>query len=475
MKTQTTHPEGRTPQVAPAAKLDRVSCIQDLIEACDTLGLKLSRKQVQDWLSTPFSDCFEALEVLHAETGDRFLGALAFDVRWYCEEKQSVPGHETAVVDYIMSKVGARTAVACARRYAHIHQEGFESRRTEMNTTLDRSMALGFPVFRFLQSRTFKDEVTIVDIGVGYPPLTTIETAKTASRLNIAAKVIGVDVTVPDAVVQVPDGDHHYLAFYNFDADRTMLTPAAILKATGERSGILLYEKPAGLELEYGLRKAEAVRKRLAATLLEKGNGPEFSAEQFEEICNSGGKLRRGKESLTLSPMQSYGRSTPNLEFRRDDFRLQTVQEADVIRVANVLRDPYYNAEETREALRHISAKLREGGLLVIALDDNFSFSYQKQRGKLVPQSATLLLRNRFVVRAPVAQFPQFNGVFKNVMRFTSGMGDQEPRLHEKPVSRQEAERVAKLFQETGHSTRVTLESNATWLDVELLAARRRP
>ena len=92
--------------------------------------------------------------------------------------------------------------------------------RITRGSTWNRNRALDDFVEAWWQERAVAEPMLFVDLGVGYPPLTTVETAR---RFAGRAVVRGLDLNLPDYVVQFQKSDtHDYAVFFELEGGDTI-------------------------------------------------------------------------------------------------------------------------------------------------------------------------------------------------------------------------------------------------------------
>ncbi|MBN2453875.1 MAG: hypothetical protein JXB40_06445 [Candidatus Omnitrophica bacterium] len=192
----------------------------------------------------------------------------------------------------------------------------------------------------------------IGDLGVGFPPVTTVELAE---KLGNRADVVGVDITIPKYAVKMADDlvtGPYYTMFDEHDN---------YLGGFGENTTKINEEQ-----------KQRALEARDA-----------FLQPEAPEADKNGNKILR-------DPMPRYQRD--NLTFIRGGFDFKYDKQFDIIRTFNVLVPEYYgNAAEVERALQAIGSHLKEGGLLIAGTTHASSgreefLIYKKSNGKLVPK-----------------------------------------------------------------------------------------
>lgn len=381
---------------------------QNLIDVCTTLGWKFSDAEIDRWFEiitelgsdAARDDCFneeagrESLRSrIEQETGNSFLGAVVTGLA--SELKHSSHKEKDRIRTVLKSALAEIDIVPRERMSDCIPSTGFEDRRTNMNTGYQRMLYLDQPVLRYLDRHPSRTPLVLVDLGVGFPPVTTTSTAEIVAG---RAAVIGVDTTIPDLeIIFSLSKDRFYLVLYELNEVENRFVPILVQQSNDEHitGYYFLYRTPSGDELEYALRKSEQIRKGLMAgdtedlyldmARLLHSSPSEREMENlhhFYECSNVPGKL-------VFDPFRRF--SHPNLVLRKDDFRLQTVQEANIIRLGNVLWDSYYSQEEADAALKLLSGKLPEGGIIIVANEESCSVVFEKEDGSLVPSLCTLI------------------------------------------------------------------------------------
>lgn len=346
-----------------------------LIDICQTLGIQVTTEQLEQWKK--FHEQDDIIDPkLHEQIGSKFIadafaklleimgeieGSTERAQEW--EKIKELIRHQTADVASHETKLSSQILTPVS----------YENRKTLMNTTLDRCENIDRHILHELALRNSQEPATIVDIGVGYPPITTVSTAIAVGE---RARVIGVDVTMPDVVVTFPaNSEFNYHVFYDLDPATSSFRPRYALCEEDPQSGVTIYRELTDDELEYALRKAEIYRGKLMEGLGE----AQYVKMAEERQCNVDADVQADGIKLLFQPMQKETFHLNNLEFRRDDFRLATVESADMLRLSNVLIDPYYSEKEIQDALQLLARKLKPSGLLVLACNEDQSVSFRKQ------------------------------------------------------------------------------------------------
>lgn len=192
---------------------------------------------------------------------------------------------------------------------------------------------------------------TVVDLGVGVPPLTTIELAQKLMKTNPQASVVGVDIALPYLVIRGPGIEAHFDRFGRMSVDKD--------------------NRPKGKNAEHKVKMQE-----LANKLLSGGERiGTFSTE--------------GYEVWFMGEDQNYG--LQNLRFVQGGFDFQAGGNVDLIRFMNVLI--YYYKDKLfmiAAAMLEFEKRLAEGGVLLAGwkrVESGFGeiVVYQKRKGRLVP------------------------------------------------------------------------------------------
>lgn len=197
---------------------------------------------------------------------------------------------------------------------------------------------------------------TFLDLGCGFPPLTTVETADHLPGWQ----VLGVDPLIPAYLVHDAGGNY---AIFDDEKRAQYFQPAV----------------PSPTNWDALLADADATRSRFEAllrTMLEKA--PRGDASHPATVEWEGARL-------LVDPVRHYRRA--NLSFAVGGIGTAPVEQVDVVRCFNVLG--YFDDEFRERALAWFSGILREGGLLLSGSNVGRSaacrmFVHQKQDGRLV-------------------------------------------------------------------------------------------
>jgi hypothetical protein len=193
-----------------------------------------------------------------------------------------------------------------------------------------------------------------VDLGCGFPPVTTVDTAGTLPGW----KVFGVDRFFADYVVY--DSEGHYACFdaggrYHYFQPR--MTPA----------GMAMYADPAATRAHF-----ETLWEELLPLL------PNPSGEASDTVARNAHRLVRHQ-------IREF--ENENLAFVQAEIETLALPPAQVVRCMNVLI--YFTAPVRKKMLRRIGRLLVEGGLLIagtsgFGIDARYSV-YRKANDALVP------------------------------------------------------------------------------------------
>jgi len=370
---------------------------------------------------------------------------------------------------------GAKSEVRLMPQEADVaaeEQTFFQGRLTPPSTDYQgRGRNLDYAVSDYLRTKSADERVKLVDLGIGYPPFTTIQTAqKFQSRLD----VLGVDLNLPDYVLMIPSiGGRQYLLFYEVDSDKLQthrINYMVLQRETG--SGTLRYNEVTNLAERQSVRvKAESLRRQIFAKVsLADFNRHVLLAREPQDTAladlrvyanQKGFSLPRG--SLDFAPARLSAPEFKNLKFIKGGFDLAGIDPAGIIRVGNVFR--YYSAKEVHAALRQFELKLVEGGVVIAARDDNNFILFQKTRGTLTPKQLSFSPESSRQVSFDAAQFPEFAVLFKDIRRaqlaLEAGRGDQ------KYLSK-----IAKVLTQTGYAVTQDLELPYLHIDLQKLPPR---
>jgi hypothetical protein len=176
--------------------------------------------------------------------------------------------------------------------------------------------------------------------------------------------------------------------------------------------------------------------------------------------------IERDGTSLKFQPMRRKSAEFPNLEFRKDNFQLATIEEADLIRLGNVLLPEYYSRQEAVAALHSFGSKLREGGRIVLGSGATFTLTYEKKGGEILPLRAT--------VKIIEGQPPHYSGLTmpgtKGLRHVVQEALDSLPIFEidlGAPMGITRAEKIRKLIEAKGYRVEAVFDF-ATWLEIDL-------
>lgn len=202
-----------------------------------------------------------------------------------------------------------------------------------------------------------------VDLGCGFPPVTTVDTARTFPDW----KVFGVDRFFAEYVVY--DNEGHYACFDTegrYQYFQPLMTPG----------GMTLYTDPAATRAHF-----ETLFEELFPRLPGSGN------DARETVTRNGHRLVRHQ-------IREF--ETDNLAFVEADIEKLKLPPAQVIRCMNVL--VYFRPPVREKMRRRIGALLGEGGLLIagtsgFGIDARYTV-YQKEGNAIVPCEFAFGLEN---------------------------------------------------------------------------------
>src|SRR5262249_29372356 len=194
---------------------------------------------------------------------------------------------------------------------------------------------------------------TLLDLGCGFPPLTTVETVKTLPAWHI----VGADPTIPHFIVYDEQGD-----YATFNETGHVL----YFQGHGSRFGAFTQD-PAGTRTYFS---------QLFRTLMDKQN--EIGGNEIRPIEFSGGRL-------VTNPIGAYER--PNLSFQTAGIGAADIQDVDVVRRFTVL--VCFDRRFRNEALSWFREIVRDGGLVLCGENSWCSLSrrytvFQRAQGRLV-------------------------------------------------------------------------------------------
>lgn len=197
-----------------------------------------------------------------------------------------------------------------------------------------------------------------LDLGCGFPPLTTVETADRFPGWQVR----GVDPLIPRYLVHDAGGNY---AIFDDEQRAQYFQPVV----------------PSPKNWDALLADADATRSRFEALLREMlGAAPQGDASATAPAGGDGARL-------LVDPVRHYRRS--NLSFAVGGIGTALAGDADVVRCFNVLG--YFDDGFRERALAWFSGILGEGGLLLCGSNVGRSaacrmFVHQKQGGRLVPR-----------------------------------------------------------------------------------------
>ena len=199
----------------------------------------------------------------------------------------------------------------------------------------------------------------LLDLGCGFPPLTTVETARQFPDWQI----IGADPIIPYYIVYDEQDDY---ATFNQTSD------LLYFQGHGQRFGIFTQD-PAGTRAYFS-----QLFRALTAQHQESGSNEVKPAES------------KGMRLVT-NPIGAY--ESPNLSFQTAGIGMVDTQGVDVVRCFNVL--VYFDRPFRNEALAWFTEILKDNGLLLCGVNSFFSRSsrytvFQREQGRLVEKEFAL-------------------------------------------------------------------------------------
>ena len=444
--------------------------VKDLVDVCTTLGIKFTKSEMVGWFDGLPEHEPLLPEHVPSKTTDSFLTGV---IRYVVIDHRSDNSRDK-LINYLYDKIGAAQASPCLPIFPE-HKGGFAARQTKMNTSHERFSALDFHVEKYLAQHPNKSPLQLVDVGVGYPPMTTCHTAK---KFEGRANVIGVDSSTPDFVIRFSWNDQHYLAFYEMNVDDGEFKPIFLLEEAGISWSILQYHQLDGLYREFLLRQAEEIKRTFIAAY-----GPEIHRQIVSLRNDLGESLQdsvrdnllsrlaysdsHGNE-LLLQPMRKFSVTQPNLVFRKDDFCLRTVDAADLIRLGNVLIPSYYSALETTKAIKLLGAKLTQGGNIIVVTDDMLSFTLERLDNNLIPRSCAVKLQYNHIVQTPMQVFPRLASALRTISSTARHSKNFSELGSDYTMNQIDAAVVQKNLLNLGMESSLHFKNSETWIDIEL-------
>ena len=463
------------------ASLDPIDQIVNSVsEACQTINYHTKEADIELWVSELLDpDCYSRI-FIEKRLGN-LIGPLLFNIV-FTDLWSKDPVENTRCLDVLSERLKIKLlnheTNQTAQLEIQLQQDTATARRTRMNTSIARNPNLDHPIERYLDSCTSSNRLEIVDIGVGYPPITTVKTAK---KFNDKAHVIGVDVTMPDLVIDLKLnnlGNCH--VFFEADLNRCAFIPISAMKEVDESWGISQYENLSGDELRYAIAKAikakevllsaqaEALYLKKSIDLHRSARTPRESTEFDAEDLKGRYLFNGGTETAEISfqPIRRYCAKSSNLEFRKDDFSLSSVNKVDVIRFGNVLLNCYYTQEEANHALKLAEEKLKEGGIIVIASGDDISVTLQKVSGVLVPKTCTVDLKNCVVPHRLQLKILGIEELEEDILQSTSQINTTG--IAGEPMSACGTDIVISRLSTKGYAASITRNRHHCWLYIDL-------
>jgi hypothetical protein len=207
----------------------------------------------------------------------------------------------------------------------------------------------------YVLSQSWPDPLNpvFVDIGCGFPPITTVETAAALSGWH----VFGIDRSFSDYVIQDSDGSY---ACFDISGAFQYFQPRMDL------TGVRLYQDAAEVRLRFE-RVLDDLRPLLSG-------GSACAGEMVEK---DGHRLIR-------HPIRDY--EAPNLTFIESELEYAKVPPAHAIRCMNTLI--YFDSVTRKRMLARAGALLADGGILIeganLMSGANFRYTVYKRRHRLL-------------------------------------------------------------------------------------------
>jgi len=210
-------------------------------------------------------------------------------------------------------------------------------------------------VARDLERRGIKHGI-VVDLGIGFPPVTTAHLAKT---LGLAHRVIGVDLNIPDYVLEFSHGFDQYTAFFEIDRGsngKSIHCLTFIEKKLNGTNGDFEYQEISDSEM-IKLREI-TINIRNVMFVKQLGWAADFSKLQDVVLKQDGARI-------TFKPLHHYEINYPNLSFIKGGFTLGKIQGlVDTIRVMNTAGS--YTPRQFRDAIVAMGKKEKDGGVIFV-------------------------------------------------------------------------------------------------------------
>jgi len=251
-------------------------------------------------------------------------------------------------------------------------------------------------VGRLISKRSAADPIEILDIGIGFPPVTTVELANKVQKdfPQSSVHVTGLDIFQPDALVRTQFG----LKEKDLIGPRERLISPAGISERPVDYVLMKGQKVAYASAENFYERQEGVAayvamERIVAGLSRtiKGRMSMFVSRFVLPYLSSTMSFKyAGQLPILSKPWKLY--SNQDVRFIEGDYQNGSVRTkpADVVRMFNV---------EGKVDLNKLSIRMREGAYLIIGYSNKKEsssekmFIYQKEKGQLMPVSLMLSLQ----------------------------------------------------------------------------------
>ena len=238
--------------------------------------------------------------------------------------------------------------------------------RKNRNNTIDAFIA------GYLKRKGIKKGV-VVDLGTGFPPVTTVHLAQT---LGAEHQVIGLDLNMPNYTLEFSDpSGRQYTAFFEIQNPKGISVPQLRF----------IEERLPATEGEYSYNELPAAdRERLTSLAIERNNvmlgikgGGAFDYSKTGDIPQASNGDR-----FDFNPIHRWETQAPeNLSFRKGGFEMGSVTEqVDIIRVMNTMGS--YTPKNFRDDVDMMGWGLKEGGIIIIGGNDD-SVVFTKENGRM--------------------------------------------------------------------------------------------
>jgi len=298
----------------------------------------------------------QILKILQSKYGDR--PGLAEYAQQLAKEGTATTGEEVlaAYADYTRRNPGAFARWGWTNKDNPAAQqpqaggtgeaEPTGGKITRQATGVERLDKANLRIGELLKGRT--DKLTVVDIGPGFntadePWITTARLRQTLAANGLDVRMIGVDNQMPEYAVWINNDsfDDFSVGFY------------ALYDGDGNLYGVVNDKASKGLDdlTPQQIRRINAVRDEL----WQKGGGE--------------GRLDMDMNYIFFHPVEHYAPEAGIEPVKGDLFGLRLAEQADLIRVSNVLM--HYPPEQRRLALERLKVHLKENGYLFLSTNDN--------------------------------------------------------------------------------------------------------